>query len=100
MGAFSATAGLTYCMLKANFRPYLFLGKNMMVLAAVVLGGASVSGGRGSVLGVFLGTVLVGLVNQAMVYLGISTKWYDAVIGTIFIIYATFQSITNREKLK
>jgi simple sugar transport system permease protein len=99
MGALSAIAGLTQSVLLAYFPPTLFLGKNMQVLAAVVLGGASVTGGRGSVIGVFLGTLLVGLVNQALVYLGISTQWYEAVIGAIFIVYATFQSVTNRQEL-
>ncbi|MCD6355733.1 MAG: ABC transporter permease, partial [Anaerolineaceae bacterium] len=79
MGALSGIAGMTYCGLEANFRPYLFMGKNMQVLAAVVLGGASTRGGKGTVIGTFLGTLLIGLVNQALVYLGISTKWYDAV---------------------
>ena len=98
MGALSAISGLTYSVLEANFRPYLFLGRNMQVLAAVVLGGASVTGGRGSVFGVFLGTVLIGMVNQALVYLGISTQWYDAVVGSIFISYATFQAISGNKK--
>ena len=95
MGAFSAVAGITYSGLQTYFSPVAFLGKNMQVLAAVVLGGASTHGGRGTVLGTFLGTILIGLINQSLVYLGISTKWYDAVIGAIFIIYATFQSLTS-----
>jgi len=98
MGALSAIAGLTYSALEANFRPYLFLGKNMQVLAACVLGGAATTGGRGSVLGVFLGTLLIGLVNQALVYLGFSTQWYDFIIGTIFIAYATFQTAMSKGK--
>jgi len=97
MGGLSSIAGLTYSVLEASFRPYLFMGKNMQVLVAVLLGGASVSGGKGSVFGVFLGTVLIGLVNQALVYVGISTKWYDAVIGTIFITYAIFQTLSTRK---
>jgi ribose/xylose/arabinose/galactoside ABC-type transport system permease subunit len=72
----------------------------MQVLAGVVLGGASITGGKGSVLGTFLGVLLIGLVNQAMVYLGIDTQWFDAVIGIIFIIYATFQVITSRATAK
>lgn len=98
MGALSAIAGLTYSVLEANFRPYLFLGKNMQVLAACVLGGAAVTGGKGSVFGTFLGTLLIGLVNQALVYLGFETQWFDFVVGTIFIIYATFQTATTRSK--
>jgi ribose/xylose/arabinose/galactoside ABC-type transport system permease subunit len=44
--------------------------------------------------------LLIGLVNQAMVYLGIDTQWFDAVIGIIFIIYATFQVVTSRATAK
>jgi len=97
MGGLSSIAGLTYSVLEANFRPHLFMGKNMQVLVAVLLGGASVTGGKGSVFGVFLGTLLIGLVNQALVYVGISTKWYDAVIGAIFISYAIFQAVSTRK---
>lgn len=100
MGALSAIAGLTYSVLEANFRPYVFLGKNMQVLAACVLGGAAVTGGKGSVFGTFLGTLLIGLVNQALVYLGFETQWFDFVVGAIFIIYATFQTTTSRAKNK
>lgn len=97
MGGLSSIAGVTYSVLEANFRPYLFTGKNLQVLVAVLLGGASVTGGKGSVFGVFLGTVLIGLVNQALVYVGISTKWYDAVIGTMFITYAIFQALSTKK---
>jgi simple sugar transport system permease protein len=95
MGAFAAIAGVIYCGLQTYFSPVAFLGKNMQVLAAVVLGGASTRGGKGTVIGTFLGTILIGLINQSLVYLGVDTQWYDAVIGTIFIIYATFQSLTS-----
>ena len=95
MGAFSAIAGVIFGGLQTYFAPIAFLGKNMQVLAAVVLGGASTRGGKGTVFGTFLGTLLIGIINQSLVYLGVDTQWYDAVIGTIFIIYATFQSLTS-----
>jgi simple sugar transport system permease protein len=91
MGGLSGFAGVTYAGLNINFQPIMLIGKNMQVLAAVILGGASTTGGRGSVVGVFLGTILIGLINQALVYMGISAKWYDAVIGALFVFYATFQ---------
>jgi len=98
MGALAGIAGFTFSILESMARPYLFMGKNMQVLAAVVLGGASTTGGKGTVIGTFLGALLIGLVNQSLVYLGISTKWYDAVVGVIFIIYATFQSLTEQSR--
>lgn len=96
MGAMAAIAGLTYSALELNFRPYLFLGKNMMVLAAVIMGGASIRGGKGSVFGTFLGVVLVGIINQALVYLKIPTAWMDAFIGVTFIAFAVYQTLESR----
>lgn len=100
MGISAGIAGVTLSTFLGHFNPILLVGKNMQVLAGVVLGGASITGGKGSVLGTFLGVLLIGLVNQAMVYLGIDTQWFDAVIGIIFIIYATFQVITSRATAK
>ena len=72
------------------FRSVIRIGKNMLVLAAVALGGASTKSGRGSMFGVFIGTILIGLINQALAYIGVSTQWYDADIRLMFLIYMTF----------
>jgi len=96
MGAMAAIAGVTDTGLQTNFRPYLFLGKNMMVLAAVIMGGASIRGGKGSVLGTFLGVLLVGIINQALVYLKIPTAWMDAFVGVTFIAFAVYQTLETR----
>jgi simple sugar transport system permease protein len=98
MGGLSGFAGVVFGGLNINFAPVMLIGKNMQVLAAVVLGGASTRGGKGSVFGVFIGTILIGLINQALVYVNVSTKWYDAVIGAMFVLYATFQSSTEKSR--
>ncbi len=98
MGALAGIAGLTYSVLEMNFRPYLFLGKNMMVLAAVILGGASIRGGKGTVLGTFLGVMLLGVINQALVYLKIPTEWMDAFVGITFIAFAMYQTLESRSR--
>ncbi|MBM3137613.1 MAG: ABC transporter permease [Chloroflexi bacterium] len=96
----SGIAGVVLSTFLGFFNPIVLMGKNMQVLAGVILGGASITGGKGSVIGTFLGVLLIGLVNQAMVYLGIDTQWFDAAIGIIFIIYATFQVISSRATSK
>jgi simple sugar transport system permease protein len=98
MGALAGIAGLTYSVLEMNFRPYLFLGKNMMVLAAVILGGASIRGGKGTVFGTFLGVMLLGVINQALVYLKIPTEWMDAFVGITFIAFAMYQTLESRSR--
>jgi simple sugar transport system permease protein len=96
MGVLAGIAGLTYSVLEMNFRPYLFLGKNMQVLAAVIMGGASIRGGKGTVIGTFLGVLLIGVINQALVYLKIPTEWMDAFVGITFIAFAVYQTLESR----
>lgn len=85
MGGLSAIAGVTNSGL--GFGNATFAGKYMRVYATVIIGGASVHGGRGSVIGTLLGVLLIGLINQAMVYLKIPTSWGDAFLGIIFIAF-------------
>ena len=96
MGLMAALAGITWSGLEQQFRPVLFQGKNMQVLAAVIMGGASMRGGKGSVLGVFLGTILIGIISQALVYMKIPTAWMEAVMGITFIAFAVYQTLESR----
>ena len=68
----------------------------MKVYAMVIIGGASIRGGRGTVLGAMLGVFLVGLINQAMVYLRIPNVWWDALLGLLFLLFTTYQTLETR----
>lgn len=96
LGVIGGLGGITFSAMRTGFFSDLLIKKPMEVIAAVFLGGASVTGGKGSVVGTILGAILIGLINQALVYLGISTKWFDALIGLVFIAYATFQAFSTR----
>jgi len=62
------------------------LGYEMDVIAACVLGGVSLSGGEGNVLGVVVGAALMGLLRNGLALLGVSAFWQQIVIGTIIIL--------------
>jgi len=94
MGALAAVSGATNSGL--GFGNVTFAGKFMRVYATVIIGGASVNGGRGSVIGTLMGVLLVGLINQAMVYLRIPTSWGDAFLGIVFIAFIVFQTLERR----
>lgn len=94
MGAMAAIAGVTNSGL--GFGNSSFAGKFMRVYATVIIGGASIHGGKGSVFGTLLGVLLVGLINQALVYLKIPTAWGDAVLGVIFIAFTTYQTLESQ----
>jgi rhamnose transport system permease protein len=61
------------------------LGLEMKVIAAVVVGGAAVTGGRGTVAGTVLGVVLLGSIGPALTFLGISAYWEQAIQGAIIL---------------
>jgi rhamnose transport system permease protein len=61
------------------------LGLEMKVIAAVVVGGASITGGRGTVLGTVLGVVLLGGIGPALTFLGVSAYWERAIQGGIIL---------------
>lgn len=92
MGGIAAIAGVTSSGLGVGS-----YGSNFFrVYATVIIGGASIRGGKGSVPGTMFGVFLVGLINQALVYLRIPTAWGDAFLGVIFIAFAAYQTIESR----
>jgi rhamnose transport system permease protein len=61
------------------------IGLEMKVIASVVVGGAAITGGRGTVLGTVLGVVLLGAIGPALTFLGVSAYWERAIQGGIIL---------------
>jgi rhamnose transport system permease protein len=61
------------------------LGLEMKVIAAVVVGGTAITGGRGSVAGTLLGVILLGSIGPALTFLGMSAYWEQAIQGAIIL---------------
>ncbi|MGP9539136.1 ABC transporter permease [Brachybacterium sp. AOP43-C2-M15] len=85
-GALAGLAGLFYAAMSRTADPASLNGVEMMVLAAVVLGGTAVTGGRGSVLGTLLGVLLITIVGSSLVLVGIPTAWQQLFIG-LFVLF-------------
>jgi rhamnose transport system permease protein len=71
-------------------------GYELNVIAAVVLGGVSISGGVGNVLGVFLGALIIGILNNILPLIQVSTYWQMAIRGAIIIISVIINALTQR----
>jgi len=83
-----ATAGLSSVILTARLNsaePVAGNGYELDVIAAVVIGGTSLSGGRGSIWGTFIGALMIGVINNGMNLLGISSYFQLVVKGLIII---------------
>jgi simple sugar transport system permease protein len=72
--------------------PNALYGRELDVLAAVVLGGARLGGGRGTILGVFLGIILIAITQNGLNLLGISPYAFKMIIGAIILIAITLSS--------
>jgi len=87
--------GLTAKTLAGN----VSLGENLLfdVMTIVVLGGTSLTGGRGRVFGVVIGALFLQVISNAMVLMGINTYWQWVVKGIILIIVVLIDSNTKRD---
>jgi ribose/xylose/arabinose/galactoside ABC-type transport system permease subunit len=74
-------------------------GLEMTFIACVVLGGTSVAGGSGKILGTVFGAAVLSVIAPAVNYLGISSDWSDAIMGAI-IIAAVIVSALHLERRK
>jgi len=96
MGGLAAFSGITYSFLSRLFDPTMFLPQNLDVIAAVILGGASITGGRGSVLGTFMGVILIQLIHRSMILTGIPTEWQDLMIGILLVFFISIPFIRDQ----
>ncbi len=72
------------------------LGLELKVIAAVVVGGAAITGGRGSILGTIFGVILLGAIGPALTFLGVSTYWERAVQGGIILAALVIDALRSR----
>jgi simple sugar transport system permease protein len=99
VGALAAFGGVIHVILGRNANPQSLVGIELDIIAAVVLGGASIFGGRGSVSGTVLGVVLVQLINNNLVLLGIPSTWQRATVGVLLLLGVSVQALgANRDR--
>lgn len=97
MGILAGMAGVIYvCQVNAVY-PDKMVGDELMVIAGAVIGGVSISGGKGKILGVILGIFIIYLLNSTLIFIGLTSSWNQLFIGTILIISV---AITSYQELK
>ncbi len=83
VGLLSGVAAVVHVSIVQSVVPNIIVGKELEVIAAVVLGGASVFGGKGTILGSVLGVLLFAVLNNALTLLNFSSYWYNVSIGVV-----------------
>lgn len=100
VGMVSAVAGVAHVIMSRSANPQDLVGGELDIIAAVVLGGASIFGGRGSVAGTVLGVLLIQVINNSLLLVGVPSAWLRAAVGVLLLVGVGVQAITARKRAK
>lgn len=96
-GALAGVAGLLLTARLDSATPNAGIGYELDSIAAVVIGGTSLSGGRGSVLGTVLGCLIIGVLNNGLVLLEVSPFWQQVIKGLVILAAVALDKMSAKE---
>ena len=99
-GVSTAFAGLILTSQLTAASPMAANGLELSVITAIVLGGASLNGGRGTISGTILGLLIIGVLNNGLVLLNVDTFWQQVARGTRLIRAVSFDQLRERWGIK
>ena len=85
-GFLAGLAGIVHVSSTRLANPFDLVGMELDVIAAVILGGARITGGSGSVSGTLLGVLLVTLINNVLILAGVPSTWQKVIVGTFIVL--------------
>lgn len=94
-GTMAGFAGVMLASQSGAGLPMAAMNTNMLALSAVILGGAGLSGGRGTIFGTFIGVMVLSTLNTGMTMLSISSFWQDVIIGLVLLISVSIDAIKS-----
>jgi ribose/xylose/arabinose/galactoside ABC-type transport system permease subunit len=96
VGVFVGVASMIYMGRAGSVQTNTGTGLELQVVAAVVIGGTSISGGRGSPLASLTGAILIGVILNGLVLVGVPGIWQQAVLGALILLAVTTDVVRRR----
>lgn len=96
MGALTGLAALLDAIRFSDIQSNAGVGLELKAIAAVVVGGTSIKGGRGSLLGTLLGVAMLGVIGPALTFIGINAFWEQAIQGAIILSAVVMDALLGR----
>lgn len=97
-GAFTGVAGVVIASRLDSAQPQIGTGYELQAIAAVIIGGTSLLGGRGSILGTVIGALIMSVLVNGLSIMSIQTEWRNIVVGIVILIAVFFDSLRNRQR--
>lgn len=98
IGVLSGLAGFLLSARLGSAEAVAGTGYELRVIASVVIGGASLSGGRGGIGGTIIGALLIGVMGNGLVILHVSSYWQQVVIGFIIVAAVAFDTYAKARR--
>ena len=98
MSTITAFAGIVMVSRMGAAMVYAGTGLELHVITAVIIGGASLSGGEGSAIGAFLGSLIMVLIINMLSLLSVSIYWQTFVIGAVLLVAVTLDTLNTKRK--
>jgi ribose transport system permease protein len=72
-------------------------GAELRVITAVILGGASLTGGKGTIWGALIGVLFIALINNVLIIASVASTWQSIIIGSVLVLAVAMDSLFNRD---
>ena len=100
MGFVSGFAAVAHTALVQSAIPNSIVGRELDVIAAVVLGGANIMGGSGSLLGTCLGVALLAMLGNGLTLIGMSSYWNNVMVGLVLLVGVTISAVQRNFQVR
>ena len=97
-GALAAIGGIIVTSRLDSAQPNAGAGFELDSIAAVVIGGTSLSGGKGTILGTVQGALIIGILNNGLVLLNVSPFWQQVIKGAVILLAVVIEKFNSKEK--
>lgn len=95
-GLFIGLAGVLISARLASAQPSLGMGYELQAIAAVVIGGTSLFGGKGSIVGTVVGALIMSLVNNGLQIMNVPQEWQNVVLGGVILIAVSLDTLRRK----
>ncbi|MEP9382071.1 ABC transporter permease [Nocardioides sp. KR10-350] len=96
-GLFIGLAGVMISARLASAQPATGQGYELQAIAAVVIGGTSLAGGKGSVVGTIIGALIISVLNNGLQIMSIPQEWQNVILGVVILIAVYADMIRKKE---